>query len=100
MRVTAGFTGTLRVRKVVPNGDVTSRIDPPFNTGNVGATPLPLVSGVVRVVSFTIAAGQGGNHVIEIDGDLEGDRFDLMHRLAEELLSNPVIENYEMRVEQ
>ncbi len=29
---------------------------------------------------------------------LEGDRYDLMHKLAEELLSNPVIENYSMRV--
>ena len=36
---------------------------------------------------------------IDIDGTLEGDRYDLMHKLAEELLSNPVIENYSMRVE-
>ena len=43
---------------------------------------------------------QGKQFVIEIDGDLEGERFELMHKLAEELLSNPVIENYEMRVEQ
>jgi hypothetical protein len=69
VRVTAGFTGSLRVRKVVPNGDVTARIDPPANTGNVGATPVALTAGVERTVSFTIAAGQGGNHVIEVDGD-------------------------------
>ena len=69
VRVNAGFTGTVRVRKVVPNGDVTSRTDPPFNTGNVGTTPLQLAANVERVVSFTIAAGQGGNHVIEVDGD-------------------------------
>ena len=43
---------------------------------------------------------QGKQFVIEIDGDLEGERYELMHKLAEELLSNPVIENYEMRVEQ
>ena len=42
---------------------------------------------------------QGKRFVIDVEGDLEGDRLDLMHRLAEELLSNPVIENYEMRVE-
>ena len=69
VRVTTGFAGSLRVRKVVPNGDVSARIDPPQNTGNVGGTPLPLVGGVERSVSFTIAAGAGGNHVIEIDGD-------------------------------
>ena len=42
---------------------------------------------------------QGKQFVIDIEGDLEGDRYDLMHTLAEELLSNPVIENYTMRVE-
>mgnify|MGYP003341176337 CR=1 FL=1 len=42
---------------------------------------------------------QGKQFVIDIEGDLEGDRYDLMHRLAEELLSNPVIENYTMRVD-
>ena len=41
---------------------------------------------------------QGKQFVIDIDGPLEGDRYDLMHKLAEELLSNPVIENYSMRV--
>ena len=41
---------------------------------------------------------QGKKFVIDIDGPLEGDRYDLMHKLAEELLSNPVIENYSMRV--
>ena len=41
---------------------------------------------------------QGKQFIIDIDGTLEGDRYDLMHKLAEELLSNPVIENYTMRV--
>jgi phosphoribosylformylglycinamidine synthase len=41
---------------------------------------------------------QGKQFIIEIDGALEGERYDLMHKLAEELLSNPVIENYSMRV--
>ena len=41
---------------------------------------------------------QGKQFVIDIDGDLEGDRLALMHTLAEDLLSNPVIENYTMRV--
>ena len=42
---------------------------------------------------------QGKQFIIEIEGDLEGERYELMHRLAEELLSNPVIEDYSMRVE-
>lgn len=42
---------------------------------------------------------QGKQFVIEVEGDLEGERLALMHRLAEDLLSNPVIEDYRMRVE-
>ena len=41
---------------------------------------------------------QGKQFVIDLEGDLEGDRLALMHQLAEELLSNPVIEDYAMRV--
>ncbi len=43
---------------------------------------------------------QGKQFVIELEGDLEGDRADLMERLAGELLSNPVIEDFRMTVEQ
>lgn len=43
---------------------------------------------------------QGKQFVVEIDGTLEGDRLALMERLAGELLSNPVIEDFTMRVEQ
>jgi phosphoribosylformylglycinamidine synthase PurS subunit len=42
---------------------------------------------------------QGKQFVIDIDGALEGDRLALMERLAGELLSNPVIEDFTMRVE-
>ena len=42
---------------------------------------------------------QGKQFVIDIDGDLAGDRAALMERLAGELLSNPVIEDFTMRVE-
>ena len=42
---------------------------------------------------------QGKQFVIQVDGDLTGDRLALMHTLAEELLSNPVIENYSLTVE-
>ena len=42
---------------------------------------------------------QGKQFVIQVDGELTGDRLALMHKLAEELLSNPVIENYSLTVE-
>ena len=42
---------------------------------------------------------QGKQFVIQVDGDVTGDRLALMHKLAEELLSNPVIENYSLTVE-
>ncbi|MBI1349664.1 MAG: phosphoribosylformylglycinamidine synthase subunit PurS [Actinomycetales bacterium] len=43
---------------------------------------------------------QGKQFVIELEGDLEGDRAALMEQLAGELLSNPVIEDFRMTVEQ
>ena len=42
---------------------------------------------------------QGKQFVVDIDGTLEGDRLALMEQLAGELLSNPVIEDFTMRVE-
>ncbi|MFM8154820.1 MAG: phosphoribosylformylglycinamidine synthase subunit PurS [Actinomycetes bacterium] len=42
---------------------------------------------------------QGKQFVIQVDGAITGDRLALMHKLAEELLSNPVIENYSLTVE-
>ena len=42
---------------------------------------------------------QGKQFVIQVDGDLTGERLALMHKRAEELLSNPVIENYSLTVE-
>ena len=41
---------------------------------------------------------QGKQFVIDVDGELEGDRLERMHTLAGELLSNPVIEDYRMQV--
>jgi len=43
---------------------------------------------------------QGKQFTIDVDGVLEGDRLALMEKLAGELLSNPVIEDFTMRVEQ
>lgn len=42
---------------------------------------------------------QGKQFVIDLEGDLAGDRAALMEQLAGELLSNPVIEDFTMRVE-
>ncbi len=43
---------------------------------------------------------QGKQFIIDIEGALEGDRRALLERLAGELLSNPVIEDFTMRIEQ
>ena len=42
---------------------------------------------------------QGKQFVIDLEGDLAGERAALMEQLAGELLSNPVIEDFTMRVE-
>lgn len=59
------------------------------------------VQGALGRLGLTGVASvrQGKQFVIEVDGPLEGERYELMHKLAEELLSNPVIEDYTMRVE-
>ena len=42
---------------------------------------------------------QGKRFEITIDGDVTEARLAELHRMAEELLSNPVIETYDLRVE-
>ena len=42
---------------------------------------------------------QGKRFEVELDGDLSEERLAEVHRLAETLLSNPVIEDYVIRVE-
>lgn len=43
---------------------------------------------------------QGKRFEIALDGEPTEESLADLHRIAEELLSNPVIENYELRVEQ
>ena len=50
------------------------------------------LSGVINV-------RQGKQFTIDLDGELEGDRADLLEKLAGELLSNPVIEDFALTVE-
>jgi len=72
VRVTAAFVGSVRVRKLPPNGDPTARADPPFSDSNLGGTPLALTAGVERAVAFTIPSDSvhgSGTYVIEIDAD-------------------------------
>jgi len=42
---------------------------------------------------------QGKRFEITLDGDLDDDRRDVLDRLAEELLANPVIEDFAVRVD-
>lgn len=41
---------------------------------------------------------QGKQFVIDLDGELDAERKATLEKLAGELLSNPVIEDYRMRV--
>lgn len=41
---------------------------------------------------------QGKRFEIDLRGDLDLDRLDQVHRLAEELLANPVIEDYDLQI--
>jgi phosphoribosylformylglycinamidine synthase PurS subunit len=42
---------------------------------------------------------QGKQFVIDVEGEVTGERLAQMHTLAAELLSNPVIEDYRLVVE-
>jgi phosphoribosylformylglycinamidine synthase subunit PurS len=41
---------------------------------------------------------QGKRFELEVDGEITQDRLAELHRIAETLLSNPVIEDYEVHV--
>jgi phosphoribosylformylglycinamidine synthase len=58
-----------------------------------GALPRLGFSGVTDV-------RQGKRFEIEIEGDVTDDVLAEVHKMAETLLSNPVIENYSVHVEQ
>ena len=57
-----------------------------------GALPRLGFDGVVDV-------RQGKRFELEVAGELTDDRLAEVHRIAETLLSNPVIENFAVRVE-
>lgn len=41
---------------------------------------------------------QGKQFVIQLDGPIDDERLAQLHQLAGELLSNPVIEDYQLRI--
>jgi len=70
VRVTAAFNGTLRVKKLLPNGEFAYADI--FSTFTVPGFPTALVSGVEKVVTFSIpTTANFGNatYIVEIDAD-------------------------------
>ena len=60
------------------------------------------VHGALRRLGFEgiTDVRQGKRFELEVDGELTDDRLSEIHKIAETLLSNPVIEDYEVHVEQ
>lgn len=50
-------------------------------------------------LSGVVAVRQGKRFEIELDGEVDDTRLAEIHDVAESLLSNPVIENYAVRVD-
>jgi phosphoribosylformylglycinamidine synthase PurS subunit len=58
------------------------------------------VQGALPRLGFTGVADvrQGKRFELELDGEITEERLDQVRQMAETLLSNPVIEDYEVRV--
>lgn len=58
------------------------------------------ISGALERLGLTelLDVRQGKQFVIDIDGDVTPDILEKLNELAGNLLSNPVIENYELKV--
>ncbi len=58
------------------------------------------VQGALPRLGFTgvVEVRQGKRFEIELDGEATEERLDDVRRMAETLLSNPVIEDFEVRV--
>ena len=78
--------------RVVVNVALKPEILDPQGRAVQGALGRLGLSGVINV-------RQGKQFTIDLDGELEGDRADLLEKLAGELLSNPVIEDFAVTVE-
>ena len=78
--------------RVVVNVALKPEILDPQGRAVQGALSRLGLSGVIDV-------RQGKQFIIDIDGELEGDRADLLEKMAGELLSNPVIEDFTLTVQ-
>lgn len=78
--------------RVVVNVALKPEILDPQGRAVQGALGRLGLSGVINV-------RQGKQFTIDLDGELEGDRADLLEKLAGELLSNPVVEDFALTVE-
>lgn len=58
------------------------------------------VEGALARLGLTGVAGvrQGKRFEIDLEGDLDLERLDVVRRLSEQLLANPVIEDFEVQV--
>lgn len=58
------------------------------------------VAGALARLGLSGVSGvrQGKRFEIDLDGDLDLERLDQLRRLADQLLANPVIEDYEVQV--
>lgn len=69
VRVTPNFAGTVRVRKLNPNGDYTNRTSETFN---LAGTPVAMTAGAMATLSFTIPADAtfgDGTYLVEVVAD-------------------------------
>jgi len=58
------------------------------------------VTGALTRLGFAgVSVRQGKRFELEVDGELSEERLAEVHRAAETLLANPVIETFEVRVE-
>jgi phosphoribosylformylglycinamidine synthase PurS subunit len=79
------------VARVTVNVSLKSEILDPQGRAVLGALGRLGLSGVTNV-------RQGKQFVIDVEGDLDAEQLQKLHELAANLLSNPVIEDYDLQV--
>ena len=77
--------------RVTVNVSLKSEILDPQGRAVLGALGRLRLSGVTNV-------RQGKQFVIDVEGDLDAEKLQKLHELAANLLSNPVIEDYDLQV--
>ena len=77
--------------RVTVNVSLKSEILDPQGRAVLGALGRLGLSGVTNV-------RQGKQFVIDVEGDLDAEKLQKLHELAANLLSNPVIEDYDLQV--